>query len=174
MLMETFALADDDWQSHLRGDLNAYELYKTRLVRVDLAQRSGSRDVLRHSLRKGLRAFWFFIRSGAIKHGRKTQDFSKSASDMESNLKGSYQNTARLAEVITRFLVALIAGAFLVVPMVILANQSSRKAQLITVSMCIVVFSFLISLISMASNEQIMLASAAYAAVLVVFLSNSC
>jgi len=46
MMMETFVLADNDWQSRLRNDLNPYEVYKTRLVRVDLARRLGSRDVL--------------------------------------------------------------------------------------------------------------------------------
>ena len=52
--METFVLADNGWQSNLRSDLNAYELYKTRLARVDLAHRSGSRNILHHGLRKGL------------------------------------------------------------------------------------------------------------------------
>ena len=171
--METFALADNGWQSNLRSDLNAYELYKTRLTRVDLAHRSGSRDILRHSLRKGSRAFWYFIRSGGITHEHKASDSYTSAPDLESSLKISYQNTARLAEVIARFLVALVAGAFPVVPMVILSNQSSSEAHLITVSVCIIVFSFLVSLISMGSNEQKMVASVAYAAVLVVFLSHS-
>ena len=146
---------------------------KLGLVRVDLAHRSGSRDILRHGLRKGLRAFWYFIRSGGSKHGHKAYDSYTSAPGLESSLKISYQNTARLGEVITRFLVALVAGAFLVVPMVILSNQSSSEPHLISVSVCIIVFSFLVSLISMASNEQKMVASAAYAAVLVVFLSHS-
>ncbi|KAL2058935.1 hypothetical protein ABVK25_000227 [Lepraria finkii] len=173
MLMETCALADNSWQSNIPSDLNAYELYKNRVVRVDLAHRSGSRDILGYGLRKGLRAFWYFTRSGDIKYGRKASDLYTSASDLDSSLKFSHQNTARLAEVIARFLVALVAGAFLVVPIVILSNQSSSEAHLIPVSVCVIVFSFLVPLISMASIEQTMLALAAYAALPVVFLSTA-
>ena len=142
-------------------------------MRVDLAHRSGSRDILCHGLRKGLRAFWYFICSGGIKHGHKASDLYTSAPDLELSLTISYQNTARVAEVVTRFLVALVAGAFPVVSMVILSNQSSSEAHLITVSVCIIIFSFLVSLISIDSNEQAMAASAVYAAVLVVFLPTA-
>ncbi len=171
MLMETFALADSNWEAGLRTDLNAYETYKTRLVRVDQAHRSGSRDVLRHTLRKCLRAFWFFVRSEGKKAA--TGEPYTSASTLESNISRSFQNTARLAEFVTRFLVALLAAAFLVVPLIVLSHQSSGATHLTTISICILVFSLLVSLLSKASNEQTMAASAGYAAVLVVFLSNS-
>ena len=171
MLMETYSMADNSWESRLRTDFNPYETYKTRLVRVDQAYRTGSRDIIRHALRKFLRALWFFVCRSRI--GRETQEPYASAATLESHLKKSYQNTARLAEIITRFLVALLAGAFLVIPLVVLSYQSSSQTHLITISICIVIFSLLVSLVSRASNEQIMVASAGYAAVLVVFLSNS-
>ncbi|KAL8818011.1 MAG: hypothetical protein Q9191_008031 [Dirinaria sp. TL-2023a] len=133
MLMETFALADNSWQASLRSDdQNAYEMYKTRLVRVDAADRMRSRDVLRRLLRKYLRAFWFFIRFQGH-HARDTHRSNPSGIDLESHLKRSYQKTSRIADIISRFLVALIAGGFLVGPLVILAHQSSNKAHLITV-----------------------------------------
>ena len=170
-MMETFSLADNSAQSSLRKDFHSYEKYKTRLVRVDLAPRNGSRDVLRHSFRKLLRYFWFFIRHKGV-----TDDLPVEYSEgivLEANLKRTYQNTTYLAEVITRFVIAILAGAFLVVPLIVLSHQSSNKSHLITVSVCIVVFSLLISLASKASNEQTMAASAGYAAVLVVFITNS-
>lgn len=171
MLMETYVLADSRQDTSLWTGLNAHEAFKTRHVRVDQAHRSGSRDVLRHCLRKCLRAFWFHLRYGGNRASNPRAFVS--ASKLESNLKKSSQNTAALAEVITRFLVALLAGAFLVVPLIVLSHQSSSKTQLVTISICIVIFSFLVSLLSRASNEQTMAASAGYAAVLVVFLSNS-
>ena len=167
--METFVLADHSLQSSRRTDLNDIETFKTRLVRVDLARRSGPRDILRHSLRKLFRYLWFFIRKN-----RSCGDTDyDSAAVLEANLKRRYQNTAQIAEYITRFVVAVLAGALLVIPLIILSNQSKGSAQLITVSTCIVVFSLLVSLVSKASNEQTVVASAGYAAVLVVFLSNS-
>lgn len=168
--METFSLADNSWESRLRTDFNPYETYKTRLVRVDQERRNGSRDILRHVLRRYFRALWFFVRQDGIRRNR-CEPYA-SASTLESDLKESYQNTARLAEIITRFLVALLAGAFLVIPLILLSYQSSSRTHLITVSTCIVIFSLLVSLASKASNEQTMMASAGYAAVLVVFLSN--
>ena len=172
MMMETFALADNSWQANLRSnDHNPYEIYKTRLVRVDTTGRSRAGDFLRRGLRKYLRAFWFFLWTG----GRKTptQNPYYSATELESNLKRSYQNTSRIADIIARMLVALLAGAFLVVPLVILSRQSSDEAHLITISVCIVMFSSLVSLLSRASNEETMVASAAYAAVLSVFFTNN-
>ena len=173
MMMETFALADNSWQASLRSDRqNPYEMYKTRLVRVDTVSRSRSGDLLRRCLRKHLRAFWFFIRFRG-QHACQRQSSYFSASELESNLKRSYQNTSRLADIITRFLIALIAGISLVVPLIILSHQSTSRAYLITISVCIVLFSLLVSLLTKASNEETMVASAAYAAVLSVFFSNN-
>ena len=171
--METFALADNSWQASIRSDNhNPYEMYKMRLVRVDTVGRSRSGDLLRRSLRKYLRAFWFFIRTRAqhVNHKHSSYD---SATELESNLKRSYQNTSRLADITTRFLIALIAGVALVVPLVILSHQSTSKAYLITISICILLFSLLVSLLTKATNEETMAASAAYAAVLSVFFSNN-
>lgn len=173
MMMETFALADNSWQASLRSDnQNPYELYKTRLVRVDTVSRSRSGDLLRRSLRKYLRAFWFFIRFRG-KHAHQKHSSYSSATELESNLKRSYQNTSLLADIITRFLVALIAGAFLVTPLAILSHQSTSEAHLVTISVFVVLFSLLVSLLTRATNEEMMVASAAYAAVLSVFLSNN-
>lgn len=169
--METFALADNTPQSSLRKDFNPYETYKTRLVRVDLAQRNGSRDVLRHSFRKVLRYIWFFFSHRGLTDGE--SDTYSAETVLEANRRRTFQNTTRLAEIITRFVVAILASAFLVVPLVVLSHQSSQESHLITVSVSIVVFSILVSVVSKASNEQTMAASAGYAAVLVVFISNA-
>lgn len=169
--METFALADNTPQSSLRTDFNPYETFKTRLVRVDLARRTGPRDVLRHCFRKSLRHFWFFIRLKGSKS--QSSDAYTSATVLEANLKRTYQNTARIAEFMTRFVVAILAGAFLVVPLIFMSYQARTESHLITMATCIVVFSLLVSLVSRASNEQVMATSAGYAAVLAVFLSNN-
>lgn len=174
MLMETFALADNTWQSSLRSDLNPYETYKTRLVRVDLPCPSGSRDLLRHYLRKGLRIFWFFICHGGSNNESQPHTPYASATKIESNnAKRSFQNTARLADFLTRFIIAVLSGGLLVVPLIFLSKQTSSEAQLVLVSIFIVTFSLLVSLLSKASNQETMAASAAYAAVLVVFIANT-
>lgn len=167
MTMET-----DNGQLNPRSSINPYESYKTRLLRVDLPPRRDSRDLLRGSLRKFLRKLWFHLLSGRAR-ASKEQSVHSSAADWESRSKNFHQNTARVAEVFTRFLVALIASAFLIVPLILLSLQSSDKAHLITVSVFILVFAFIVSFLSKASNSETMAAAAAYAAVLVVFVSNS-
>ena len=173
MTMETFTLSDNASRSGTRDDLNPY---KTRLVRVDLPPRSGSRDPIQHYLRKLLRISWYSARSkigSESERDEESQTKPPAPNAMRARMERSYQNTARVAEAATRFLVALLAGSFLVVPLVILSFQDSKENHLLTVSICIVVFSLLVSLTSKASNYETMAASAAYAAVLSVFVSGS-
>jgi hypothetical protein len=172
MLMDTYALADNDWQSSLRTDFNPYETYKTRLVRIDLPRRGQPKDPFRHNLRRFLRGIWFFKRNRKVKQDQEWRGDGTATAKLESDLKKSYQNTNDLAEYITRSLFGLLAGPFLVVPLVVLSKQSSDDAHLTTVSVCIVIFSLVVSLLTRASNQEIMAASAAYAAVLVVFVAG--
>lgn len=60
---------------------------------------------------------------------------------------------------------AILAGALLVFPLLILSQQSSNRSHVITVTAFILCFSLLLSRVS---DEQIMVTSAGYAAVLVV------
>ena len=170
--METFSLSDNSSQSNARNDLNPYETYKTRLVRVDLAPRSSSRDPIQHYLRKCLRKMWYSTRSTRNLEKDEENGIKSPVSNVRAMFDRSYQNTARVAEAVTRFLIAIFAGSFLVVPLIVLSFQTSKESHLITVSVCIVVFSLLISLLSKASNYETMAASAAYAAVLAVFISG--
>ena len=170
MTMENHALSDNKWQSGLRNDQIPYDIYKTRLVRFDLASSRGARDPLRRSLRRYLRAFWFFVRFGRGKFPQ--QAHLDSDIDLGSHLKRSYWYTARLVDGITRFLVALLAGALLIIPLLIMSKQSSDEVHLVTMSLCVILLSFTMSLQSKTSNEQTVAATAGYAAVLVVFLSR--
>ena len=169
MAMETFSMLDDQRQSTLRTDLSLYEIYKTRLVRVDLGPRT-FQDPFNRGLHKYLRWFRYWRLSG------------KSTADNErdpvptyhdrSTRKWSYQNTVVLADTMWRVLVAVAANVFIVVPLAILSSQSRKGTQLITISVWIVIFSFLVSIFFKASNQATVAVIAAYAAVLSVFISN--
>jgi hypothetical protein len=170
MMMETFALADSGWLSKFHDKQSKFETSKTRLLRLDLLAGRGSKDLIDHSLRRCLRSFWFFVRSGGYRNSNSDVEHD---SDREARLRRSYQNTTMIAEVTARFIFALIAGSSLVVPLVFLINQPTKTAQLVIVVTFTVLFSLLVSLLSKASNQEIMAATAAYAAVLVVFISNN-
>lgn len=168
MRMETFSLADNLAHAAHRPDLNPYEMYKTRLVKADVPLKRPRTPILA-LIHTGLRAYWFYIRKRAT--------FKAMPASLESQrpppTSVTYQNTIKLAESLASFLTALTSGAFLIVPVCILSFQHSKTAHLITISISIVAFSFAISLTMRTSGPETVAASAAYAAVLVVFLSTS-
>lgn len=171
MNMETFSLADNIPQSSARQDIHAYEKFKTRMLRVDLPRRNSSRDPIQHFLRKGLRQVWYALNLWRLR-GDEEQGQTGPFSKLMANWDRTYQNTSRIAEAMTRFVIAGVAGAALIVPLVIMSHQNSQESRLIVVILCVSVFCFLLSLLSKASNYETMAASAAYAAVLTVFVSN--
>lgn len=67
--------------------------------------------------------------------------------------------------------VALVGGAFLLAPMSALTFISTPKYQLITVVLFVLFFAVVLALgFSNASNQELLSATAAYAAVLAVFV----
>jgi len=189
--METFALADHQELAE-QSNLTREETFRTRLIQVDRPVRNSVRDPIQHWLRKAFRRIWFHSLTSKPKASENVaRSFSTQStiaptdSGLESGDRGgtslvgrkswrSHQNTARLADTVSRFLFGLLTGALLLAPMaVLLGQEDDRTAQLITVSVSIVVFSLLVALASRASPQETMAASAAYAAVLVVFVSTS-
>lgn len=166
MAMETFSLLDDEKQSSLRDDLNLYEVYKTRLLRVDMGTRART-DPFQRWLHRYLRAFRYW------KLSRQPQDGETGhQSSTVHRLQWSYQNTILIADVIGRVTTAGLTAIFLVVPLAVLSYQPSKRNQLIIISVCILVLSFLVSMFLKVSSFEMMAVSAAYAAVLSVFVSN--
>jgi hypothetical protein len=166
MTMETFSLLDDEKQSSLRDDLSLYEIHKTRLLRVDLGTRART-DPFQRWLHKYLRAFRYWRLS------RKSTDNAEGVGSFRGGRREwSYQNTVLIAEIIGRVVTATLTAAFLVSPLAILSHESSKDLQLVVVAVWILVLSFLVSLFLKVSSFEMMAISAAYAAVLSVFVSN--
>ena len=170
--METFSLAENPHQCLARPDLHAYKKFKTRMLRVNLPLRPTSRDPIQHFLRKGLQQFWYTLNVSKLRTEDEEQERKGTLSSTITAWDRTYQNTAQIAEAISRFIIGMLAGATLVVPLSILASQDSQKNRLLVVVFCVSIFCFLLSLLSKATNYETMAASAAYAAVLTVFISN--
>ena len=77
-----------------------------------------------------------------------------------------------IAEIAGRFIMAIVTAIFLVVPLAVLSNLARKDIQLTVISICIVLFSFLVSALLKVTNLEMMIVSAAYAAILSVFVSN--
>jgi len=78
-----------------------------------------------------------------------------------------------VADMMARFVVAMLGGASLIVPMVLMTFLTTRNQHLIITSVFTVAFALGVSFMSRASNQEILAATAAYAAVLVVFVGTS-
>lgn len=74
---------------------------------------------------------------------------------------------------IARFIVAFAAGAALVVPMLIMRLPDVSLSKLITVSSALILFAAGLSIGLKANNTETMVATATYAAVLVVFVGTT-
>ncbi|ORY67657.1 uncharacterized protein BCR38DRAFT_337104 [Pseudomassariella vexata] len=166
MAMETFSLLDDEKQSSLQTDLSLYEIYNTRLLRIDLGTRSRT-DPFQRWIHKWLRAFRYRRLS------KKSQGNVEGLGSFEKGHRWSYQNTILVADIIGRGVTAMVTAIFLIAPLAILSQQSLRDTQLLVISLCIVVFSFLVAVMLKVSNFEMMAVSAAYAAVLSAFMSNA-
>lgn len=162
--METFSLLDDERQSQMRTDLHLQEIYNTRLVRVDLGPRS-TQDPIQRGIHKLLRALRYRIVAARARTDEEGINKVKRGS--------SYQNSILIAEIVSRFVVALVAGAFMVMPLLMISYQDSQNTRLITISVWIVVFALIISLTLRTAGLTTMATAAAYAAVLAGFVSTS-
>ena len=83
------------------------------------------------------------------------------------------QQVSIFVDRLVRFVMAITGGLFLVVPMVIMTIDQSQTKSLVTVSLAVVTFALVLSLAIRVSNIETLVATATYAAVLVVFVGTS-
>src|SRR3569833_3454401 len=166
--MDTFSLIDDAAQCGLRDDLTLHEMYKTRLLRVDQGPRT------RHApLQRWLHKWLRYFRYRNISRRQQDSERRCPCRDRTSTQSsGPYQHTVLIVYIVCRIVVALVTAAFLIVPMAVLAEVAQEGAQILVVSVCIKTFASLVSVVLRTSNLELMLISAAYAAILSVFISN--
>ncbi|KAJ5478894.1 hypothetical protein N7530_004403 [Penicillium desertorum] len=115
-------------------------------------------DPLRRALMRYMPSFLAF--SGEEKMSR-AREYSEGKAPREVSV---------FVDRLTRFLVAMTGGIFLVVPMIIMTLHQSKTKSLITVSICIILFALIMALGVRVSNVETLVSTATYAAVLMVFL----
>lgn len=84
------------------------------------------------------------------------------------------QNVSPFVDKLARFIIAFTGGAALVVPMLIMSLPSTQRTKsLITVSLAVTLFAAMMSVAMRANNTETLVATATYAAVLIVFVGTS-
>ncbi|GFF59936.1 hypothetical protein IFM51744_10107 [Aspergillus udagawae] len=106
-----------------------------------------------------------------------SQDLSDAAENKKIRLRGKFDILFRdvsVRDIIRRVVVGTFVGApFLLVPMIILQFRTTTAWKLTTVSVAVVVFSIFLAICSDQSNAEHVVAVAAYAAVMVVFIGTT-
>ncbi|KAK1844168.1 hypothetical protein CCHR01_13223 [Colletotrichum chrysophilum] len=137
MGMETSSLIDDEHHASLRKDRTAHQMYRTRLLRVDLGQRL-RKDPMERFVRRCL----YYLR-----YRRLSRWWAKDTESVENTRmfgKKAYQDTVLIAEVISRFFMTGLVGIFVVIPLATLSYQNSKEVQLGVIAACVVTFSCLV------------------------------
>lgn len=174
MSMDTFSLLDNEEQCSTRTDLSLTEMYKSRQLRVDKRTRD-RKDPLQCLIHRYLRDLRF------RKLSKREQQLSGER-EGDGNVFGGpgvrgktlrHQNNDMIAAWLGRLIIGLISAAFLTVPLGVLSYEPRKGVQLSVVAIFIVAFSSVVSVMLKASNLEMMVVSAGYAAVLSVFFSNA-
>ena len=90
----------------------------------------------------------------------------------ELERRGKYAQSP-IVDRLSIFVMAFLAGAALLVPMIIMTFLTSRTARLVTVCIATTLFSILVSLGTEASSKETLSVTAAYAAVMVVYIGSA-
>ena len=78
-----------------------------------------------------------------------------------------------LVQIIASTIVAISGGSLLIVPMLIMSFGANRTKSLVTVSCSVLLFGFFLGAVIRGKSSEIFVATATYAAVLVVFVGTS-
>lgn len=97
----------------------------------------------------------------------KTRGTERQHSELAQKHRESLQKARR------RFMFAILGGLIIIIPVLIVAVGEASARALVVVSISILAFSVVVALFSAAEPENLLAATAAYAAVLVVFIGNT-
>jgi len=78
-----------------------------------------------------------------------------------------------LVDRLARIIVAITGGVFLLVPMIIMTWVTDAHVRLIVVSVAVLWFAISVAVVSKATNQELIGATAAYSAVLVVYVGTT-
>ncbi len=92
---------------------------------------------------------------------------------MAHDLSRMPQKTTATVRVIAGLIISICSGASIIVPMVIMSFEPGRTKSLVTSSVAILIFGFVLAAVIRAKEKEVFVATATYAAVLIVFVGAS-
>ena len=101
-----------------------------------------------------------------------TLDRAHSA-ELPGTARGMANEEARAQQLTVRFFMAVVGGLALLIPMLVMTYYPGRNVSVVTTSVAMLIFAAMITLGTQLAPDQVLGATAAYAAVLVVFVGTS-
>jgi hypothetical protein len=102
---------------------------------------------------------------GTIDHAR--------SPELPGRVRSVANEETRADRLMVRFLMAMIGGLALVIPMLVMTYFPGKNVSVVTTSAAMLIFAAVITLGTQLAPDQVLGATAAYAAVLVVFVGTS-
>ena len=117
---------------------------------------------------------WLRKKTAVVSYGTaaRTGSLGRNASTMPG---GARQATkmAKTVQGLVRVLTSITGGLFLLAPIIIMTFVKPTKYRLIIVSISVLLFAIAIALMSKAAPQELLAATAAYSAVLVVYIGSA-
>lgn len=101
-----------------------------------------------------------------------TLDHASSA-ELPGTARGMANEEARAERLTVRFLMAVTGGLALLIPMLVMTYFPGRNVSVVTTSVAMLIFAAMITFGTQLTPDQVLGTTAAYAAVLVVFVGTS-
>jgi len=157
------AVEERDFHHYLTAEFSDIAIkpadpYNTRYRFLEDPVNSARYDLLRDSLRKMLPC------SLAYSKEEKKRRISQYL------MKNPPVQLSPFVDRLARFIIAFISGASLIVPMIVMRLHGSLIKSLVTTCAAVVIVAAFLTFVIRASNSETMIVTAAYAAVLVVFV----
>ncbi|GAB7334730.1 hypothetical protein MBLNU13_g06662t1 [Cladosporium sp. NU13] len=93
--------------------------------------------------------------------------------ELPGTARGMANEEARAEQLTVRFLMAVTGGLALLIPMLVMTYFPGKNVSVVTTSVAMLIFAIVITLATQLAPDQVLGATAAYAAVLVVFVGTS-
>jgi hypothetical protein len=93
--------------------------------------------------------------------------------DCEEDIYKRQYAESKWVDTLGRLIIAVLGGAALLVPIIIMTDRIKQKWRLVTVGVAVAIFGLVLSIGTRATNQEILGASAAYAAVMVVYIGTA-
>lgn len=92
---------------------------------------------------------------------------------MAHDRSGVPEKTTATVRVMAGVIISVCSGATVIIPMVIMSFEPGRTKSLVTSSVAILIFGFILAAVIRAKGMEVFVATATYAAVLIVFVGAS-